>query len=204
MASLPLLSCHLVEETAKHQSCKVSSKPAYLSLSPLPWPSSLCLPAPLPLPFFSLPLLKGQLVRGVPCLPAAVGQNASLVSDINFCEENPAGAGVTNGFYLLLETALPQSLALHTSPFPTSQNPAQRAGNRELPRGTICFCQRLCWAPALTSVENRVLDELLERKVWSPPSSLLVITGMLGSRGWVSVHRLAGLICINWKSVTGS
>lgn len=90
-----------------------------------------------------------------------------------------------------------------------SLSPSRRAQPREqgaeLPRVTICSCQHLCWAPTVTSVErNSVLDELLERSLWSPPSSLLVITGLLGSRGCICVRRLPGLICINWKSVTGS
>lgn len=137
-----------------------------------------------------------------------MGQNASLASDINFCAENPVGAGVTNGFYLLLEsTALsyPTPYTLHTQALFPSCKAQPREQGTELPHGTICFCQHPCWAPTVTSVEkNSALDELLERNVWSPPSSLLVITGLLGSRGCIYVHHLPGLICINWKSVTGS
>ena len=141
------------------------------------------------------------------CFPAAVGQNASLAPDINFCAENPVGAGVTNGFYLLLEnTAPPHPCTGHTQALVSIlQSPTQGAGNRELPRGTICSRQHPRRAPAVTSVEKKSAhEECLERSVWSPPSSPLVITGLLGSCGCICVHRLSGLICINWKSVTGS
>lgn len=144
--------------------------------------------------------------RPTPRFSTAVGQNASLASDINSCAENPFGAGVTNGFYLLLEnTAVSHPLhAAHTSPLPVLQSPAQGAGNRAA-RGTICFCQHLCRAPTATSVEkNSVLDELLERHVWSLPWSLLVVTELLGSRGPICVYRLPGLICTDRKSLTGS
>ena len=69
-----------------------------------------------------------------PCLPAAVGQNASLAPDINFCAENPVGAGVTNGFYLLLEnTAPPHPCTRHTQALVSIlQSPTQGAGSREL------------------------------------------------------------------------
>lgn len=78
---------------------------------------------------------------------------------------------------------------LHTQAFfPILQSPARGAGNRALPRGTICSCQHLPWAPPVTAAEERgVLDELLERSVWSPPSSLLATTGLLGSRGRICV-----------------
>ena len=148
-----------------------------------------------------------QLVEASLCFPAAVGQNASLAPDINFCAENPVGAGVTNGFYLLLEnTAPPHPCTGHTQALVSIlQSPTQGAGNRELPRGTICSRQHPRRAPAVTSVEKKSAhEECLERSVWSPPSSPLVITGLLGSCGCICVHRLSGLICINWKSVTGS
>lgn len=95
------------------------------------------------------------------CFSAAVGQNASLAPDINFCAENPVGAGVTNGFYLLLEnTAPPHPCTRHTQALVSIlQSPTQGAGNRELPRSTICSRQHPRRAPAVTSVEKNSAHE---------------------------------------------
>ncbi|OWK11518.1 hypothetical protein Celaphus_00007166 [Cervus elaphus hippelaphus] len=95
----------------------------------------------------------------VPHLPVSagtVGQNASLAPDINFCAENPVGAGVTNGFYLLLEnTAPPRPCTRHTQALVSIlQSPTQGAGNRELPRGTICSRQHPRRAPAAPPVKE--------------------------------------------------
>lgn len=126
----------------------------------LPCQASLCL-SDLPPPSFllSLPPLRGHGEwEASPCFPAMVGQNASLVSDINFCAENPVGAGVTNGFYLLLENTALSHPPAHTSPFPhlAEPNPGsreQRAAPRHhlfLPASMLGPAGYICWEEQCT------------------------------------------------------
>lgn len=171
--------------------------------------ASLCLSDPPPLPFFCPSLLSEDTVserlppaslqqwdrmpHWLQILTSVLKTRLELVWQMDFtcCWKTQA---------------CPTPCTRHTQAlFSILPSPTQGAGNRDLPRGAICSRQHLCWALVVTSVEkNSALDELLERSVWSPPSSPLVITGLLGSRGYICVCRLSGLICINWKSVTGS
>jgi len=99
-----------------------------------------------------------------PRLAAVGAQNASLVSDINFCAESPVGAGVTNGFYLLPKNTAPTSRHLPSRP---ASPPG--AGDSKLPSGTICCCQLLRWALPLHLLRRgSFLDELFWRNICSP------------------------------------
>lgn len=89
-----------------------------------------------------------------------MGQNGSLVSDINFCAETPVGAGVTNGFYLLLENTALSHPPAHCTHKPFS--PSRRAQPRE--QGTES-CPAAPSVPASIYVGPRRLH-LLRRAVY--------------------------------------
>lgn len=93
-------------------------------------PSASLTQHPLPC-FCSSSSQRTPPVRGFPCCPAAVGHNASLVSDINFCAENPVGAGVTNGFYLLLENTALSHPPAHCTHKPFFRLAEPNPGSRE-------------------------------------------------------------------------
>ena len=96
-----------------------------------------------------------------------------MASDINFCAENPVGAGVTNGFYLLLENTAP-SHPLHTArtgPVLHLAAPVPGSGTRELPRGTICSRQHLCRPRRLHLLRSTVYLMSCWKEVFGPPPS---------------------------------
>jgi hypothetical protein len=141
-----------------------------------------------------------------PLPPCSGGQNASLASDINFCAENPLGAGVTNGFYLLLEnTALPHP-PVHTSPVPPSCTAQPRERGTESWPEAPSVSASIHVGPRRLHLLRRAADLMSRWKEMSglPPSSLSAIIGLLGSWGCICVCCLSGLVCTNWKAVTGS
>lgn len=127
------------------------------------------------------------LLLGEHSLPEAfaalAGQNGSLASDIKFSAESLLRAGVTNGFYLLLENEALSHPPAHKSPIPPNLaelNPKSKEQRSAL-RHHLFLSEYMSAPPVASVEENCELDELLGGNVWSsphpPPASLLAFPG---------------------------
>lgn len=165
---------------------------------------------PVPPSSFCPPSWRAQPARGFP-LPPCHGRTECLIGFRHYvfcwkpaqswCDKWILPAGREWRF-------IPPACSQKPYP-PILQSTTLRTRNRDLPLGTICFCRHICWAPPVASVEEHCeLEDLLGGNVWSffpPPTSLSVNhLWAAGPTGWICRSCLSGLICINWKSVTGN
>jgi hypothetical protein len=85
-----------------------------------------------------------------------------LVSDIKFSAESLLGAGVTNGFYLLLENESLSHPPAHKSPIPhnlAEPNPKSKEQRSAL-RHHLFLSADMLAPPVASAEENCELDEL--------------------------------------------